>query len=133
MAERTHKTVRGYTEAASAREIVDLSHPKGKSVNDGIEPELCSLRYTSVDEVSQVGCRTWLTKLDVEAAYRIVPVHPEDRQLLGMLWGEELFIDTPLGFRSAPKIFNALADGLWWILEGQGANRNTLPGRFSVF
>ena len=71
-----------------------------------------------------MGCRTWLTKLDVEAAYRIVPVHPEDRQLLGMLWGEELFIDTalPFGLRSAPKIFNALADGLQWILEGQGAS-----------
>ena len=32
------------------RLIVDLSHPNGKSVNDGIEAELCSLRYTSVDE-----------------------------------------------------------------------------------
>ena len=29
---------------------MDLSHPKGKSVNDGIETELYSLRYTSVDE-----------------------------------------------------------------------------------
>ena len=32
------------------RFIVDLAHPKGKSMNDGIEVELCSLRYTSVDE-----------------------------------------------------------------------------------
>ena len=32
------------------RLIVDLSHPKGESVNDGIDPELCSLVYTSVDE-----------------------------------------------------------------------------------
>ena len=31
------------------RLIVDLSHPKGASVNDGIESELCSLSYTSVD------------------------------------------------------------------------------------
>lgn len=30
--------------------IVDLSHPAGASVNDGIEPELRSLRYPSVDE-----------------------------------------------------------------------------------
>ena len=92
------------------RLIVDLSQPKGRSVNDGIEPELCLLRYTSVDEAvkrcHRMGCRSWLTKLDVEAAYRIVPIHREDRQLLGMLWGEELFIDTalPFGLRSAPKI-----------------------------
>ena len=31
------------------RLIVDLSHPSGASVNDGIKPELCTLRYTSVD------------------------------------------------------------------------------------
>ena len=32
------------------RLITDLSHPQGTSVNDSIEPELCSLSYTSVDE-----------------------------------------------------------------------------------
>ncbi len=31
------------------RLIVDLSFPRGLSVNDGIEPEVCSLCYTSVD------------------------------------------------------------------------------------
>ena len=29
--------------------IVDLLHPSGASINDGIEPKLCSLSYTSVD------------------------------------------------------------------------------------
>ena len=33
------------------RLIVDLSHPDGFSLNDGIEPELCSLSYASVDSV----------------------------------------------------------------------------------
>ena len=33
------------------RLIVDLLHLDRFSVNDGIEPELCSLRYTSVDKV----------------------------------------------------------------------------------
>ena len=107
------------------RLIVDLSHPKGRSMNDGIEAELCSLRYTSVDEAVrrslQMGRGTWLTKLDIEVAYRIVPVHPEDRPLLGMMWGKGLYMDTalPFGLRSAPKIFNVLADSLQWILEEQ--------------
>ena len=35
------------------RLIVDLSHPKGKSVNDGISPELCSLHYVKADDVAQ--------------------------------------------------------------------------------
>ena len=34
------------------RLIVDLSSPKGGSVNDGIRKELCSLSYMSVDEVA---------------------------------------------------------------------------------
>ena len=31
------------------RLIVDMSHPRGVSVNDGVEPKLCSMNYTSVD------------------------------------------------------------------------------------
>ena len=50
--------------------------------------------------------------------YRNVPVHPDDRPLLGMIWGEKVYIDTvlPFGLRSAPQIFSLLADGLEWIL-----------------
>ncbi|KAL5515663.1 hypothetical protein EMCRGX_G000863 [Ephydatia muelleri] len=32
------------------RLITDLSYPPGSSVNDGIDPSLCSLRYTSVED-----------------------------------------------------------------------------------
>lgn len=30
--------------------IVDLSHNKANSVNDGLEPQLCSLTYASIDD-----------------------------------------------------------------------------------
>ena len=101
---------------------MDLSHPAGHSVNDGIEPELCSLSYASVDvavaTITDVGRGTLLAMLDLEIAYRIVLVHPDDRLLLGMEWNGGWFLDTalPFGLRSAPKIFNALADGLMWIM-----------------
>ena len=82
------------------RLIVDLSHPSGASINDGIERELCSLCYTSVDEAVQQVLRkgedALLAKFDVESAYRNVPVHPEDRPLLGMSWREGLYVDTAL-------------------------------------
>ena len=39
------------------RLITDLSYPPGKSVNDGIAPELCSLSYTSVDRVAEVAAQ----------------------------------------------------------------------------
>ena len=70
------------------RLIVDLSHPEGKSVNDGISSDLCTLQYTRVDDVVrqllQLGPGALMAKLDIKSAYRIVPVHPQDRFLLGM-------------------------------------------------
>ena len=108
------------------RLIVDLSHPNGKSVNDGISSELCSLRYTRVDEVVrhllQLGPGALMAKLDVKSAYRIVPVHLQDRPLLGMKWEDRVFVDRDLPFclRSALKIFNALADAFEWIVKDLG-------------
>lgn len=31
------------------RQIVDLSHPKGRTINDGIPKELCSMLYITID------------------------------------------------------------------------------------
>ena len=49
-----------------------------------------------------------MAKIDIRSAYRVIPVHPEDRLLLGMRWGAWEYIDCVLPFRlrSAPKIFN---------------------------
>ena len=72
--------------------------------------------------VQQFGCGSVLAKFDIEAAYRIVPVHLQDRLLLGMVWQGELFVDgaLPFGLRSAPKLFNAVADALLWIMSRRG-------------
>ena len=111
------------------RLIVDLSYPEGGSVNDGIPPELCSLRYPPVDDAVRVilalGMGTKLAKFDIQSAYRIVPVCPSDRHLLGIVWRGELFVDTalPFGLRSAPKIFTAVADALQFILQEKGVQR----------
>jgi hypothetical protein len=63
-----------------------------------------------------------LSKTDVKSAYRIVPIHPDDRQLLGMRWQGMDYIDTalPFGLRSAPKIFTALADAIQWVASKKG-------------
>ena len=70
--------------------ITDLSFPPGHSVNDGIDPALCSLSYVSIDTVAAVvaalGAGSLLTKIDIKSAYRLVPVHQDDRPLLGVEW-----------------------------------------------
>ena len=106
---------------------MDLSAPKGKSVNDGIDNDLCSLSYISIDHAAEAivskGKGTYLAKVDIQSAYRIVPVHPEDRPLLGMSWEGSLYFDAvlPFGLCSAPKIFTAIADALQWIVNNAGA------------
>ena len=64
-----------------------------------------------------------MAKMDIESAFRIVPVHPDDRPLLGMKWDGQLYIDLtlPFGLRSAPKVFNSIADALEWIVRARGA------------
>ena len=113
-------------QAGKWRLILDLSSPKDSSVNDGIQGELCSLVYISTDDAvekaMELGKGALLAKVDVEHAYRNIPVHPDDRSLIAMTWKEKIYVDTvlPFGLRSAPKIFSAVADALEWILLEQG-------------
>ena len=98
------------------RLITHLSYPEGSSVNDAIDPSLCSLTNTSVDVVAAtaaaLGKGALLAKINVKSAYRLVPVHPGQRKWLGMQWQGKVYVDgmLPFGLRSAPKIFNAVAD-----------------------
>jgi len=108
------------------RLIVDLSSPHPDSVNDGINRDWCSTSYVKVEdaarEIFQMGRGAKLAKVDIKSAYRIVPVHPDDRPLLGMMWDGNLFVDCvlPFGLRSAPRIFSAIADVLEWRAKFEG-------------
>ena len=110
------------------RLIVDLSSPHGLSVNDGVDKDLCSLSYVSIDHVAdgilRLGRGSLMAKVDIKQAYRIIPVHLDDRLLLAMRWKEELIIDKvlPFGLRSAPIIFTAVANALQWIMEQKGVS-----------
>ena len=93
------------------RLIVDLSSPSGHSINDGISSERSSLSYTSVDHLTSMilleGQGSFMVKADIKEAYRMVPIHPQDQPLLGIMWEDSVYIDKtlPFGLCSAPKIF----------------------------
>ena len=59
------------------RLITDLSHPEGASVNNAIDPALCSLKYVTVEQVARaavsLGKGALIAKIDIKLAYRIVP------------------------------------------------------------
>ena len=115
------------------RLIVDLSHPNGGSINDGIPKDLCSMSYinidAAIDKTVALGQGTQRVKIDIKSAFRLIPVHPADRHLLAMEWNGNIFIDTclPIGLRSASKLFNRLPS-----MDIEAARCllcHTLPGR----
>ena len=63
-----------------------------------------------------------MAKLDLKAAYRHVPVHPDDQSLLAIRWGSTTYLDTALlfGLCSAPKLFTAMANGHAWCMVCEG-------------
>ena len=62
--------------------ILDLSSPTGNSVNDGIPKDKFSVQYMHVDDiintVMELGKGALIAKFDIQNAYRIVPIHPDD-------------------------------------------------------
>ena len=102
---------------------MDLSHPSGLSVNDGIPKPLYSLSYITMDsaitELFKLGWGVLISKVDIKSAFCLLLVHPADHHLIAMTWNKQIYIDTCLSFglHSAPKLFNILAEFLSWILE----------------
>ena len=71
------------------RVIVDLSSPHdGNSVNDNLHYHLSHVSYSSTDDVAMLmhflGPGTLMAKIDIQNAYRLVPIHPADHHFLGV-------------------------------------------------
>ena len=87
------------------RLIHHLSAPAGVSVNDGIPKDLYSLQYVTIDDainmILRLGRGTLLAKIDIRKAFRLCPVRPEDRPLLGIYWRQQYYYDLVLPSASA--------------------------------
>ena len=105
------------------RVILHLSAPAGVSINDSISKEEYTLHYISMDDAVKMvhghGPAALMAKIDLKSAFRMVPVHPDDWNLLGMCWKGKFYMDTclPFGLRSSPHLFNHLAEAIMWILQ----------------
>lgn len=114
------------------RMIHHLSFPFGASVNDFIPPEFCSVHYATVDDairiIKRLGAGCTLAKTDVRSAFRIIPVHPLDYQLLGMQWKGRYYVDRclPAGCASSCKTFEALSTAMEWVARSKLAIPNIL-------
>ena len=105
------------------RLINHLSAPPDYSINDFIDPEEFSLQYATIDDAIRIchsqGKGALMAKEDLKNAFRLCPVRQEDWHLLGIHWRGKYYIDKclPFGLRSAPYLFNMVADALEWTLR----------------
>ena len=97
------------------RVILNLSAPKGSSVNEGINTEEFPAVMASTTEwlrvLNRAGRNSLMAKVDWASAYKQVPVHPADSNLQWFSWLGKCFRETSLvfGCASSAGLFDRLA------------------------
>lgn len=110
------------------RLIHHLSFPPGDSINDNIAPEACAVKYASFDMavqlVASVGKGALMAKADVQSAFRLLPLHPDDFQLLGIKLLDQYFVDKalPMGASCSPALFETFSTFLEWAIKRAAAS-----------
>jgi hypothetical protein len=104
------------------RVVHNLSYPHGgESVNSGIPDQPCRLAKfdDATDAIKRMGIGCFLIKLDVEAAYKQIPVRFEDWCLLMFKWMGLYYIDItlPMGLKPSCLIWEYYATALEWIFK----------------
>ena len=107
------------------RLIHHLSFPKGSSVNDGIPSEHTSVHYATIDGaiklIRSAGPACFLAKTDIKNAFRIIPIHPNDYNLLGMQWRGLYYYDRcmPMGCSSSCLTFETFSTAVEWVARNK--------------
>lgn len=118
--------------AGQFRMIQHLSYPHGKSVNEGIPKEMCSVHYATVDDavhlIKKLGKGCVMAKTDIRNAFRIIPVHPSDYNLLVFHWRDKWYVDRclPMGCSTSCKLFEDFSTALQWIAQNKLAIRDII-------
>ena len=116
----------------SYRLIHHLSHPLGTSVNDFIDKKYCSVKYSSFDDaldmLAALGPGAMVARLDIKNAFRLLPVHKSDFQLLGFKIQGKIFVDKclPFGCSVSCSKFEKFSTFLEWVLKQQSNNSNVI-------
>ena len=113
------------------RTIMDLSWPKGASVNDGVSKGIYlgtsyTLHYPSVDNITDTLCclgpGAKLFKIDISRAFCHLRVDPSDIDLLVLQVDQRRFLDvsTPFGYRNGSQFFQRCSDAIRYIMANHG-------------
>lgn len=84
---------------------------------------MCTVQYTNFDEVVKlvvsVGKGALMAKADIESAFRLLPVHPSDFELLGMNVNNQFYVDKaiPMGASCSPALFEKFSIFIEWVVK----------------
>ena len=103
----------------SVRHITDCSMPTKISVNNFMKETFSSFSFNTLDDIiGDVSRDCFMATVDLQDAYRWVPIHPDDRKHFGLNWG---FGNGPIyltdnflcfGSKCSAFIFNRLTDSI---------------------
>lgn len=102
-----------------------MSYPEGLSINAHIPRDLCTVQYQTIDTaiaaIKNIGVGALLAKTDLESAYKQVPVHPSDFELLGFSIDGQFYFDKtlPFGLSYSCNLFEKFSSALQWILQNK--------------
>lgn len=104
--------------------IYNLSYLKGSSLNDTIPQEKCLVKSTSQDYVVtlfrlECGPSALLAKCDIELAFCLFLVHPDEFWLLGFKFQDSWYFDKvmPMGFSVACAAFETFSTFVEWAMK----------------
>ena len=120
-------------EPGKFRIIHDLSAPKGTnlSVNSTIPHSAATVQYQLLDHVISLlqnqGSGSSMAKTDIEQAFRQIPIHPSQYNILRFQFDNKFYFDKclPFGLSSSCQIFERFSCALQWILENKFTSNKT--------
>ena len=92
-------------------------------MNDGISFDYTSVSYATVEDairlIKSVGQNCFLAKTDVKNAFPLIPIRPEDYDLLGISWQGLYYYDRcmPMGCSSSCRTFEMFSTALEWTAQ----------------
>ena len=78
-----------------------------------------------VDLVKLYGPGSLIAKADIQDAFRIIPIRPQDYPFLGIMWDGKFYYDKvlPMGESVSCQLFETLSGAVQWMLHEHSENK----------